>query len=259
MSLDIALLTDIGRKRKNNEDAGIAFHYHTTSLGAGHQIYFLAVADGMGGHLAGEKASEETIRIISTSFVRVFTGLVFDRNLAETLATQITKSIELANNKVYHLSRTVPEYSGMGTTLTVCVIVGYIGVFGNVGDSRAYLIRENKIRRVTKDHSIVQTLLDLGEITEEEAFSHPQRNVITRAVGLKEKVKVDIFQEELRPGDIILLCSDGLHDMLKDNEILFYVLDSKTSRGAAKRLIEMANQCGGDDNITVAVARMIGN
>ncbi len=225
--------SDVGRQRQGNED-----NYFVQSP-------LFVLADGMGGAQAGEVASEITIEAFRDGLPdgAVETGLV--------------QTIEHANERVHEQATTIPEYHGMGTTCTVAYVAEEEVVIAHVGDSRAYLLRDGELTRLTRDHSLVGELLDRGKVTEEEAMTHPQRSVITRAVGPEPTVKVDAERLAARPGDIYLLCSDGLTDMV-DPEIVHSIVDGKREElpQAAAELVDLANTNGGRDNISVILVRV---
>lgn len=232
--------TNTGLMRDNNEDNLIVEESDRFNL--------YAVADGMGGHKAGEVASSiaiDTIREIfkKDSQVEGFKAPAF-----------IIKSIEAANEKIRKEALSKDECSGMGTTITMAIVdmslnIAYIG---NVGDSRAYIIKNDEINQITEDHTYVHELLKDGKITIEEAKHHPKRNVITRAVGSEEYVHADIFEVELFDNDVILLCTDGLTTHLTDDKILQTIKEYGCSE-SVQRLIKIANDNGGTDNITIII------
>jgi len=231
--MDYGYKTDTGRIREINEDRYLFVNEEDYVL--------LAVADGMGGHNAGDIASQ----LVIDEVLKYNLNQGFFENTVEN----IKLCIEGVNEKVYNYSVAQPGCHGMGTTLTVAVIIGNKVWISNVGDSRAYLIND-KIKKVTVDHSYVEELKLMGKITEEEAVNHPNRNQITRAIGTEEKVKVDIFTFKKNKEDIIFLCSDGLTNMVKENEILKTVKASETLQKAIDSLVLSANMNGGKDNIT---------
>lgn len=226
--------TDIGLVRSVNEDRYLFVDSKEYKL--------LVVADGMGGHEAGDVASQMTIDEI----VRYNLAVGF----AENTVDKLQECVALANKKVYEYSKKKRLLNGMGTTLVIALVIDNKVYFANVGDSRGYIINQD-IRKITIDHSFVEELLMAGDITPEEAFSHPNKNQITRAIGTNPTVKVDIFEKELAEGDKIFLCSDGCSNMLKDEEIFKIVKNSKTMQNAADSLVIAANDNGGYDNITV--------
>jgi PPM family protein phosphatase len=221
-------LTHPGRKRRRNEDAYVV------------QPPLFAVADGMGGAQAGEIASRLAAEALREGAA--------DGSGQEQLAMLI----QTANRRVYERASEDASVSGMGTTMTVALLVRGEVLIGHVGDSRAYLIREGALEQLTQDHSLVGELMRSGKLSQEEAETHPQRSVITRALGTDPDVDVDTITIEARPGDIFLLCSDGLTTMVGDEAILRIVEDRRGDLdAAADALVKTANRGGGDDNITV--------
>lgn len=232
--------TNKGLMRENNEDNLIVEESDRYNL--------YAVADGMGGHKAGEVASTIAIETIREIFKKSSKTEEFKA------PSFIIKSIEAANKKVREEALCKEECAGMGTTITMAVIdlmynVAYIA---NVGDSRAYLVKKDEIIQITEDHTYVHELLKDGKITLEEAKHHPKRNVITRAVGSEEYVQADIFEIELSNNDVILLCTDGLTTHLTDEKILSIINEYGCSE-SVQRLIKLANDNGGTDNITIII------
>jgi serine/threonine protein phosphatase PrpC len=220
--------TDTGRKRRHNEDSYVL-----------HPPLF-AVADGMGGAQAGELASRLAAEAIE--------GDSGDGDAAE----RVTTLVQAANRRVYERSRADSAVSGMGTTMTIALVEGGVVTIGHVGDSRAYLIRDGVLQQLTDDHSLVAELVRSGKLTPEEAETHPQRSVITRALGTDPDVDVDTLTVETQAGDVFLLCSDGLTSMVGDEAILRIVEQQRSDLDtAARELIALANRGGGEDNITV--------
>ena len=218
-----AVATDPGRRRRRNEDAYLV------------EPPLFAVADGMGGAQAGEVAS------------RLAAGA-----LREGGTSELDALIQEANRRVHQRAAEDPEASGMGTTMTVALVETSGVRFGHVGDSRAYLIRDGKLEQVTQDHSLVGELVRSGKLSPEEAGRHPQRSVITRAVGTDPDVDVDTFTVEPQEGDLFLICSDGLTDMVDDETIERLVGKKRDDLdGLVKSLVKTANRGGGEDNITV--------
>lgn len=232
--------TNKGLMRENNEDNFIVEESDRYSL--------YAVADGMGGHKAGEVASSIAIEAIRDIFIKSSSNEEFKA------PSFIIESIEAANKKVREEALCKEECSGMGTTITMAVVDLKLNIvyIANVGDSRAYLIKDNEIIQITEDHTYVHELLKDGRITIEEAKHHPKRNVITRAVGSEEYVQADIFEIELSNNDVILLCTDGLTTHLTDEEILGIVREYGCEE-SVQRLIKLANDNGGTDNITIII------
>lgn len=236
--------TNVGKIRNNNEDNLIVCELEKYSL--------FVVADGMGGHKAGEIASSMAVTTIKDSFIRESATPDFK------IPRFIIDSINLANKEIFESSHNHDEYLGMGTTITMAVIdkSDNIAYVGNVGDSRTYLIYNNIIRQVTDDHTFVHELLKERKITEEEARNHPKKNVITRAVGSEENVFIDIFELELHDDNILLLCSDGLTNHICDKDILSIITENETD--CVNKLIDKANENGGTDNITVIIIYVTG-
>jgi PPM family protein phosphatase len=239
MTLRTAHLTHPGRKRRHNEDSYV------------HQPPLFAIADGMGGAKAGEVASGLAVE-----------ALQLRPDLSGDDEAYVVDLIQEANRRVYTRASEDAEASGMGTTMTVALVdaAGERVTFGHVGDSRAYRIRDEELEQLTDDHSLVGELIRSGKLTREEAEVHPQRSVITRALGTDPDVDVDTFAVDAQPGDIFLLCSDGLSGMVSDATILDIVRDNRRDLpAAAKALIAAANRGGGDDNITVVVFAVDGD
>ena len=235
-------LTDPGSVRTSNQDACAQF----TDPARG--MHLLVVADGMGGHLGGEEAS----RIAITSM-----GEVFNRGEGDPQRL-LREAFDRANAGVFEAAIGNPELAGMGTTAVALLFAPEDRIWvAHVGDSRAYRLRQNRFKQLTRDHSVVGALLRMGHITEEEARVHPQRNEILRAIGTQDQVEVDIASAEYQPGDRYLLCSDGLSGMLADPEIARVLAESEPST-AVRELVRMANESGGTDNITVQIAVVAG-
>jgi serine/threonine protein phosphatase PrpC len=228
--------TDTGRRRRRNEDAFVL------------APPLFAVADGMGGAQAGEVASKLAAAALEDTDPGRLTG-----------PERVASLIQEANRRVHERSSSDPSTSGMGTTMTVALVEDDGVVIGHVGDSRAYLVRDGRIEQITEDHSLVNELLKSGKLSAREAEVHPQRSVITRAVGTDPDVDVDSFTVDARDGDVFLICSDGLTDMVDDERILETAARyGGDLDGMTKQLVVAANRGGGEDNITV-VAFSIGD
>jgi serine/threonine protein phosphatase PrpC len=224
----VAAVTDPGRTRRHNEDAYVI------------DPPLFAIADGMGGAQAGEVAS------------RLATAALKEGGANGGGERRIADLIQQANRRVYDRSSSDPNTSGMGTTITVALVEDDQVAFGHVGDSRAYLIRDAQMEQLTEDHSLVNELLKTGKLSPEEAETHPQRSVITRALGTDPDVDVDTFSVRAESGDLFLLCSDGLTDMVSEDSILDVVERNRDDiEGALRALVKAANRGGGQDNITV--------
>ncbi len=240
-------LTHVGQKRRLNEDAFLVDD----------ALRLYAVADGMGGHAAGEIASQEAVETLHGMVLRgreelaqVSTGDVSEG--AVRRATRLIESaVQAATYMVFGLAQAQPDQKGMGTTLSVLAICGTSAITGQVGDSRVYLIRDGEAAPVTEDHTLIAWQIKQGVISESEAILSPHRNVITRAVGSRDYVQVDTGFLEVRSGDAFLVCSDGLHGYLENDEIPSIIEDGPEL--ATQRFIDLANERGGKDNITAVV------
>jgi protein phosphatase len=229
-----ARASDTGRKRRHNEDSYVV------------APPLFAVADGMGGAQAGEVASKLAAAALEESDPGSLSG-----------PDRLVSLIQEANRRVYERASSDPSTSGMGTTMTVALVEGQNVTIGHVGDSRAYMVRGKQLEQLTEDHSLVNELLKSGKLSREEAEVHPQRSVITRAVGTDPDVDVDAFVVDATAGDIFLLCSDGLTDMVGDDDILDVVAKSPDDLDrVTKSLVSAANRSGGEDNITVIAFRI---
>ncbi|MBE9508606.1 MAG: Stp1/IreP family PP2C-type Ser/Thr phosphatase [Chloroflexi bacterium] len=236
--------TDVGRARDHNEDYVDAFSPPDPAQRRRKGDLFI-VADGMGGHQAGEVASEGAVRVISHEYYA---------DPDPDVRASLVRAIQKANTFVYQQAQQVMTRAGMGTTVVAAVVRGWELCLANVGDSRAYLMRQGQINQVTRDHSFVEEQIRAGILSREEARTHAQRNVITRALGSKPEVKVDTYSGELKPGDILLLCSDGLSGHVREEDMAG-MLSQHPPREAVPRLIALANKRGGSDNISVLVAQ----
>ena len=229
MQFEFGAKSDIGCVRANNEDS--------YKISQNHAI----VADGMGGHNKGEVASAMAVEIIS--------------DFITSKKCSVEQSIEAANKEIYKKSSS-KQFLGMGTTVVMCLIEGKKAIFANVGDSRGYLFSKGKLVQITKDHSLVQKLIDDGEITEKEAEKREDKSVILRAVGTEKNVKVDVFEMDVLEEDVILLCSDGLTNCVNSEEIASILKSDNSLQQKAEKLISEANNNGGFDNITVVLLKV---
>ncbi len=250
MDFEIVNVSDVGRKRPHNEDSTIS--------DSGHGLVILA--DGMGGYKAGEVASALAVMTILQDVTEGLKNKASSPESGNGLSTEsnlVKNAILHANSNIYHLAQTDSQCQGMGTTIVTGLIHNDKLSIGNVGDSRMYRLRAGKFEQVTKDHSLIQELIDRGLYTPEEANAKMPKNLVTRALGLDNEVEVDIKEEQVQPGDIYLLCSDGLNDMVNDEEI--HLTLSKYSANlvqAANSLVQLANKNGGKDNISVVLVRI---
>lgn len=232
-------ITHIGRRREMNQD-----YVFASETAVGQLPNLFLVADGMGGHKAGEYASRFTVEKI----------------VEELSASQQTKPVAAirdalvtANRLLIREAKEDSAKSGMGTTVVAATIIGTHLHVANVGDSRLYVTDHEAIRQITRDHSLVEEMVRLGEMNKAEAKDHPDKNIITRAIGVTTDLIVDFFEVELRPGDTVLMCSDGLTNMVDDEEIRAIIAEKNNVKEKAERLIETANEHGGKDNITVVL------
>ncbi|MGH2693077.1 MAG: Stp1/IreP family PP2C-type Ser/Thr phosphatase [Actinomycetota bacterium] len=223
MRLHVGARTDVGRVRQGNEDSYTA------------KEPLFAVADGMGGHQGGEVASSLALEVLTNG------------------NGTLEKLVREANDQVFQRAAQDPGLSGMGTTLTALRADGDVLRLAHVGDSRAYMLRDGRLQRLTKDHTVVERLVDEGKLTAQEAEIHPQRNILTRALGVDEALQVDQGAIEPRPGDRLLLCSDGLHGMVDEERIAHILAENADPQAAADSLVGAANEAGGQDNITAIV------
>ncbi|GCA66304.1 protein phosphatase [Mediterraneibacter butyricigenes] len=227
-------LTDVGVVRKVNQD-----YVYTSDKPVGHLPNLFVVADGMGGHRAGDYASKYTVEVLERELKRTD---------EEDVERALIQAVKVANHELIREAGTDEHLKGMGTTIVVATIINQMMYFANVGDSRLYLINQG-ILQLTKDHSLVEEMVRLGGIKPEEAKHHPDKNIITRAIGAKEEVEVDFYEHRLKKGDIILMCTDGLSNMVEDEELFHIVQGARDVVEAAEMLVETAKENGGTDNI----------
>jgi PPM family protein phosphatase len=227
-----ASLTDVGRQRQSNEDSYLE------------REPLFAVADGMGGARAGEVASRMAVE-------------AFDSATKDAAPEELLRGVAReANRRIYEMAQGDTEHAGMGTTLTAAMVTGREVAVGHVGDSRLYRLRSGRLERLTEDHSLVEELMRQGRLTPEEAETHPQRSIITRALGPEPDVDVETFTDPARDGDVYLICSDGLSGMVSEDEMASIVEGAGSLAKAARQLVDAANGAGGKDNITVVLFRL---
>jgi protein phosphatase len=243
--------TDVGRRRKVNEDSYLVSP--ETSL--------YAVCDGMGGHNAGEVASRMAIETISAFITRsavekeITWPWGLDANLSFD-ANRLKTAIRLANARVFQAADNREELTGMGTTVVTALVSGDNMTVGSAGDSRCYLVRGGELKQLTRDDSWVSAALGEGILNSDDVERHPLRNVITKAVGARDAIDLDVLEHSLQPGDLVMLCSDGLHGMVSDQEIAKILKSSPDSlEETSARLVDAANEAGGRDNVTVVLLR----
>lgn len=239
--MEVFAKTDIGKERKINEDCYYISHPN-------YEIKLFIIADGMGGYNGGEVASTMTVECVQKYIYQHFKEKKGSR---EELIQLLSDAIEYTNTQVYEKAIHNKELNGMGTTLDVCLIYNSKIYIGHVGDSRVYRIRKEFMRKITKDHSYVQTLIDDGTITKEEALYHPKKNMLTKAIGCDETVQPDIYVKTFLPGDILIMNTDGLTNMVPEDEI--YRIIKENPKQAVQKLIDRANENGGLDNTTIII------
>lgn len=237
--MKISAKTDVGMVRSNNQDS-----YSAGDLTS--EVTWAVVCDGMGGANGGNVASETAVKVISDKLTSGY-HIGMNDNSVKNL---IVSAIEAANMTLFSMARNNEELSGMGTTVVLAVRNVDTLYLSNVGDSRIYIVSDSGITQVTTDHSVVQIMLDRGEISPEEAKDHPKKNVITRALGVDPDVRIDYSQEQLNENDIVLLCTDGLTNYV-DDETILNICRIEDKYKIADKLVELANENGGGDNITV--------
>ncbi|MBI3892928.1 MAG: Stp1/IreP family PP2C-type Ser/Thr phosphatase [Candidatus Wallbacteria bacterium] len=244
-SVEIAVLTNVGLRREHNEDNYYIFDPAGCDTASRGMLF--AVADGMGGHAAGETASRIAVETLRDYYTGAMNG---------SFVEGLERCILDANSRIYSQAQTSPMLKGMGTTLTVALLNNTTLNLGQIGDSRAYLIRAKTITQLTDDHSLVAEQIRQGLLTEEEAANHPARNIITRALGTKEKVEADFSTCALEVDDRVLVCSDGLHGVVPNDQILQISLAAADASAACEGLIARANEGGGPDNITAIMVHL---
>ena len=230
-------ITDIGRRRKINQD-----YVYTSEEPVGNLPNLFIVADGMGGHKAGDYASKVTVEIMQQEVAN---------SLEKNPTLILKKAIETANEVIRRCAAENPDLEGMGTTVVAATCMGHYLQIANVGDSRLYIVNKKEIRQITRDHSLVEEMVRMGGLDRAGARNHPDKNIITRAVGANNVIEPDFFTVELKEGDIVHMCSDGLTNMLEDEEIRMLLGGARDIGEKAVELVEAANENGGRDNISV--------
>lgn len=231
-------ITDTGSKRKNNQDS---IFFSDEPVGSLPNLYI--VADGMGGHRAGDKASRMAIDI-TVEFIK--------KSTLENPIAILKRAMIYANNEIYKSANKDPDLIGMGTTMVAAVALEGKLYVANVGDSRLYVVN-NDIRQITMDHSLVEEMIRSGELERKKGRNHPEKNIITKAMGSRDEVVPDFFEIDMEPDDKYVLCSDGLSNMVEDDEIRDIVVDYRDIKDAARALVDRANYYGGSDNISVVI------
>lgn len=237
--------SDIGKTRTVNQDS----YYNSDIV----ELQLFVVADGMGGHNGGETASYLAVKAVEDMLVKNREALI---NKDILIPKFIHMTLTEANRIIYNEGLLNENLNGMGTTLTMVYFTENSAIIGHVGDSRAYIYNNSELTQLTQDHSLVAELVRNGSISKEEAKDHPQKNIITRALGTDVDLKVDVFERDIEKGDIVLLCSDGLTNMLSDEEIKHILSTIEVPQEACNCLVEKANELGGEDNITVTIIKI---
>jgi protein phosphatase len=251
--IKVVCQTDVGQVRDHNEDC----------LSSDEKIGLAVLADGMGGLNAGEVASSMSVHLLMDELRSYQNGSSLieselDSKSKEALALQVVRlAIEKANSAVFHVSQTQSQCRGMGTTIVVTLFYEDKVAVGHIGDSRVYRFRDKELQQITKDHSYVQELIDQGLYTKEEALASNKKNVVTRALGVAPNVEVEVHEHNVKVGDLYLICSDGLTDLVRDDDIAATIKELGTSLGeTAGQLVNLANASGGKDNISVVLVKI---
>ena len=247
LTIELHAAVDPGRARSNNED----------SVATDDGVSLAVLADGMGGYNAGEVASN-----MATTFIRTELGRWLREASAQASDAEVRRAMDIcvdnANRAIFNAANSNPQYAGMGTTLVVAVFRDSRVLMGHVGDSRCYRLREGRLQQITRDHSLLQEQIDAGLITPEQAAFSANKNLVTRAVGVEDTVLLETHQHDVLPGDLFLMCSDGLSDMLDDDSIAQVLQEHDSLDSATRALIDAANDAGGKDNISVILGRAAG-
>jgi serine/threonine protein phosphatase PrpC len=243
--MDFCGISDKGKVRQGNQDVCLTFYDDIKKTA------ILVVCDGMGGAKAGNVASS----VAADTFMDYMQGRLSDDNTIIDIAQHMKDAVTAANSAVYQKSISDPECSGMGTTLVAATVVNSGAVIANVGDSRAYHITTGKMTQITKDHSVVEDMIDRGDLTRSEAKSHPNKNLITRALGTANDIEPDLFLLNLHSGEHLLLCSDGLSNVVPEQTILNEILRGPTASEVCDRLLRLSIMHGAPDNVTAALLK----
>ena len=253
-ALQIVSITDPGRVRGHNEDC----------VESRPELGIVVLADGMGGYNAGEVASGMATSLIASGLSQTWTREVLgklDRAAAMSLSQEVLQTqVGKANTAIYEAAQKDPQCAGMGTTLVACVFFDNFLTVGHIGDSRLYRMRNDALEQVTRDHSLLQEQIDSGLITKEDARSSHNKNLVTRALGIDPEVDAEIHSYDVEEGDIYLLCSDGLNDMIEDDEIQMTLIALRSNLDlTAQQLVQAANDAGGRDNVSVMLVKVLKN
>ena len=243
--MEIRFQTDVGKRRNTNQDFAATYVNKAN-------VTLALLADGMGGHRAGDVASRQAVSEIGTAWEQT------ELTDSEKTAQWLIQKIQAESQVIFQKGQEQEELSGMGTTIIALALLGDQCTIANVGDSRAYLLRNQVLTQITEDHSLVNELVKSGQITAEMALNHPRKNVLTRSIGMPSEVEVDVAIHFIADGDYLLLCSDGLTNMVSDEEITATIQENPVLEEAVQSLIDQANERGGVDNITVLLIKVGG-
>ena len=259
LRLEIAGFTSIGRQRSRNEDSFLVQHLTWSDMNQNHQLALVIVADGMGGHAGGDQAARLALRTIGTILAPLLTGALSSQQREVTragLADSIDAAIKRANNVVHQAAATDKRYKGMGATAAVVVIWNGRVVVGHIGDCRIYYFHAGQLKQVTRDQTLVNRMVELGQLTPQEALNHPAGNEVLQAIGTRTTIEPARHKLHLEPGDWFLVACDGLHGQVDDSTLLATLSKAPPSAALlAKRLVDTADQRGGADNCTVVAVR----
>lgn len=245
--------SDVGMVRTNNQDSSLCFYFTSSSVDERPDFGLFVVADGMGGHHDGEKASALATRVVANQLNQsIYMAMLSDDESIDRppMTEAMVTAVQKANSEVIHYVQ------DGGTTLTALAVIGDLAYLAHVGDSRAYLVTKDGVEKLTRDHSLVQRLVELDQLTPDETSDHPQKNVLYRALGQNEALEVDTLTRRLPPNSRVLLCSDGLWGLIKDREIMDIVMNHSNPQEACDKLVALANTRGGLDNITAVIIRI---
>ena len=255
--IETGTATNTGIVRTHNEDSLMRMELFIDGASEGAYPCLYAIADGLGGHEGGEIASDLALRVLAKSMINsvVLPSLADNSPVltAEFISQRLAEAVKAANSTVY--TQGISMGYGMGTTLVAAVLIGQTACIANVGDSRVYLLEDNELRQVSRDHSLVAEMVEEGKIQPDDIYTHPSRNIVTRCLGTGPAVKADLFTEEFKPGSSLILCSDGLWEMIRDDQIRDILLGAASPQDACDLLVEQANKNGGVDNITVIILK----
>ena len=255
LALKYGIASDVGLMRNNNEDACFGMQWHSLTVDKRPDFGFFAVADGMGGHLDGERAAGIAVQTLASEMLdKIYVPLLRNFNAGDspTVLEALVSASERANDAV------IQRVPGGGTTLSAVAVIGNLAYLVHVGDSRAYLIHDDEIEQLTTDHTLVQRLVEMKELTPEEAEDYPQKNVLYRAIGQNEELKMERMVRTLPPSGLVLICTDGLWDMIEDDTIKQVALQAASPQDACDSLVKLANDRGGLDNVSAIVFQVPG-